>query len=73
VVHSLLYYIADGKSSVSKSSPKKIPIADDEPSIRFLLRKMLESETIEVLEAETGREALATARHQSRPRSSWMS
>jgi len=47
---------------VTKGSPKKILIADDEPSIRFLLRKTLESETIEVLEASTGREALATAR-----------
>jgi CheY-like chemotaxis protein len=47
---------------VAKRNPKKILIADDEPSIRFLLRKTLESGTIEVLEAATGREALATAR-----------
>lgn len=44
---------------------KKILIADDESSIRFLLRKTLEGNEFEILEAANGKQALALAQKQS--------
>ncbi len=40
---------------------KRILIADDENSLRFLLRKTLEGENYEILEAKDGKEALSMA------------
>lgn len=40
---------------------KKILIADDENSLRFLLRKTLESDEVKILEAVDGKEALSIA------------
>ena len=43
---------------------KKILIADDESSLRFLLRKTLEENGFDILEAENGKQALALAQKQ---------
>ena len=43
---------------------KKVLIADDENSLRFLLRKTLEGNGLSVLEAKNGKEALALAEKQ---------
>ncbi|MBI3995186.1 MAG: response regulator [Nitrospirae bacterium] len=40
---------------------KKILIADDENSLRFLLRKTLEGNGFDIIEAENGKQALAMA------------
>ena len=40
---------------------KKILIADDENSLRFLLRKTLEKDGVAILEAKNGKEALSIA------------
>lgn len=40
---------------------KKILIADDEHSLRFLLRKTLEGEKYTIFEAQNGKEALSVA------------
>ncbi|HEY5647870.1 MAG TPA: response regulator [Nitrospiria bacterium] len=40
---------------------KKVLIADDEHSLRFLLRKTLEGENYEIFEAKNGKEALSIA------------
>lgn len=40
---------------------KRILIADDEHSLRFLLRKTLEGENYEIFEAKNGKEALSLA------------
>ena len=40
---------------------KKILIADDENSLRFLLRKTLERDGVAILEARNGKEALSIA------------
>lgn len=44
---------------------KKILIADDENSLRFLLRKTLEGNGFSILEAKNGKEALALAQKKS--------
>ena len=43
---------------------KKILIADDENSLRFLLRKTLEGKGVDIYEAKNGKEALALAQKQ---------
>ncbi|HEY5593877.1 MAG TPA: response regulator [Nitrospiria bacterium] len=43
---------------------KKILIADDESSLRFLLRKTLEGNGFDILEAADGKQALALAQKQ---------
>jgi CheY-like chemotaxis protein len=43
---------------------KKILVADDESSLRFLLRKTLEGNGFDILEAENGKQALALAQKQ---------
>ncbi len=43
---------------------KKILIADDESSLRFLLRKTLEGNGFDIFEAENGKQALALAQKQ---------
>lgn len=43
---------------------KKILIVDDEPSVLKMLRKMLKSETAEIIEAENGEQALEKCNEQ---------
>ncbi len=47
------------------SNPDKILIIDDQPSVRFGLRSLLESEGYRVIEAETGEQALAVITEQA--------
>ncbi|MGH2768114.1 MAG: response regulator transcription factor [Candidatus Methylomirabilales bacterium] len=44
---------------------KKLLIADDEAGVRSLVRMTLESESLEILEASTGHEAIELARSES--------
>lgn len=48
---------------MNQSSKKKILIADDEPSVRSLVKRLLSNDYI-VLEAEDGEEAVHIARSQ---------
>jgi len=43
---------------------KKVLVADDEPSIRSLVRMTLESDDYEILQASDGEEALSVAREE---------
>jgi DNA-binding response OmpR family regulator len=45
--------------------PLKILIVDDDPDVRSLYRLVLKQEGLEVIEAESGREALAKVRAES--------
>src|SRR5581483_4880948 len=47
------------------ASQDKILIADDQPSVRFGLRNLLEAEGYRALEAETGAQALSLVTEQS--------
>jgi DNA-binding response OmpR family regulator len=46
-------------------APMKILIVDDDPDVRSLYRLVLKQEGLEVIEAESGREALAKVRTES--------
>jgi len=46
-----------------RSRPKRVLVADDDPSIRAILVMNLEDEGYQVIEAEDGEEALRLARH----------
>ena len=56
----------DSQSSDQGASPKNILVIDDDPSIRSLLRQVLEAKGYVVREAENGQEAIAKVR-ESRP------
>ncbi|MDH5306739.1 MAG: sigma-54 dependent transcriptional regulator, partial [Myxococcales bacterium] len=48
---------------MSNLSPSRVLVADDEPSIRFVLREILEESGCEVVEAGSGTEALEALTH----------
>ena len=56
----------DSQLSGQSGSPKNILVIDDDPSIRSLLRQVLEAKGYVVREAENGQEAIAKVR-ESRP------